>query len=517
VVNAWTSRRTVAEIVELASLMRIPVAEVSNGESLPEADHLVQRKWLVENPRGGFLQPDVPYTLGASAGRRPVQPAPRLGEHTVTARSRVEHQTADAPVRPFTGLRVVDFTANWAGPIITQVLGIFGADIIKIESAARPDALRFNTIKPLTEDLYWEWSPIFHGTNTTKRDLTLDMAGEKGRELAGRLIPTADVVVENSSPRVMDSWGLSADAVHELNPKCVYLRAPAYGLEGPWTARVGYAQTIEMTSGLAWLTGYRDGLPVIPNSPCDPVAGIHALIALLLGLEHRRVTDEGMLVEAPMVGGALNFAAEQIIERTAYGALLQRDGNRGPSAAPQGCYRTSDTDLPYDQGRFVVISIETDEHWKALRRALGDPAWACADELVDLPGRRAAHDRLDVELGAWCATRSADEVVATLWPAGVPVAKVLLGYEQQQVEQIRERGWFQTVDNPVNGPVLQSGFPARFSGGPAPTELHTSPAPRLGQHNQEILSGVLGLSDREIEQLAADRVIGTRPGGGSGW
>jgi crotonobetainyl-CoA:carnitine CoA-transferase CaiB-like acyl-CoA transferase len=318
---------------------------------------------------------------------------------------------------------VVDFTANWAGPIITHVLGMFGATVIKIESAARPDALRFNTVKALDEDQYWEWSPIFHGTNTSKRDLTLDMSTARGRELARNLVRTADVVVENSSPRVMDSWGLTAAVVSELNPACVYLRAPAYGLEGPWRDRVGYAQTIEMISGLAWLTGYRDELPVIPNSPCDPVAGLHAL---------------------------------------------------------------------------------------------GQPGWAGAD-LATGAQRRAAHDEIDARLTAWCASRSADEVVEALWPAGVPVGKVMLGYEQGDVEQIRARGWFQTLHHRVAGRTVQSGFPALFSAGPRPEDLHTSPAPCLGHDNHEILSALLGCTEDEIAELQADGVIGTRPGGSTAW
>jgi crotonobetainyl-CoA:carnitine CoA-transferase CaiB-like acyl-CoA transferase len=523
-INDWTSARTVTDIVELATLMRVPVAEVSSAASLLAADHLTARNWFVKNPRGGFLQPDVPYTLGGSATRAPLGPAPRLGEHTETVRTPGADATAATGEpgvtklagRPFDGLRVVDFTANWAGPIITHILGMFGASVIKIESAARPDALRFNTVKAMDEDLYWEWSPIFHGTNSSKRDLTLDMSTERGRELASRLIRSADVVVENSSPRVMDSWGLTAETVSELNPECVYLRAPAYGLDGPWRDRVGYAQTIEMISGLAWLTGYRDDLPVIPNSPCDPVAGLHALVALMLALEHRRVTGEGMMVEVPMVGGALNFAAEQIVELSAYGTLLERMGNQSPSAAPQGCYRTADNDLPYDQGRYVVISIETDAHWQALRTALGQPGWAGAD-LATSWQRRAAHDEIDARLAAWCASRNADEVVETLWPAGVPVGKVMLGYEQGDVEQIRARGWFQALHHPVAGRTVQSGFPALFSAGPQPEELHTSPAPCLGQHNREILSVVLGCTDEEIAELLTDGVIGTRPGGSTAW
>ncbi|MCW2525373.1 MAG: caib/baif family protein [Pseudonocardiales bacterium] len=524
VIEAWTSARTVGAIVELAVAMRVPVAPVNNGQTVLAEDHLLERGWFVENPRGSFLQPDVPYTLSGSAQRRPPGPAPRLGEHTDSVFSEHRADRTDGPKvvvdkpapRPFAGLRVVDFTANWAGPIITHVLGMLGADVIKIESAVRPDALRFNTVKGMQAEDYWEWSPIFHGTNTSKRGLTLDMSQPAGREVARRLIAGADVVVENSSPRVLPGWGLTTEVVHDLNPRCIFLRAPAYGLDGPWSERVGYTQTIEMSAGLAWLTGFADGPPVVPNAPCDPVAGVHALIALLLALEHRRVTGEASMVEVPMIGGALNLAAEQIVEFSAYGAVLQRDGNRSPAAAPQGCYRSADHDLPEDQGRWVVISIETDDQWSALRRGLGDPAWTADPELADLAGRHRAHDRIDRELDAWCAGRTADMILDALWPLGVPVAKMLLGYEQAQVQPLIERGWFQRLDHPLTGPTTYSGFPAIFSAGPSPADLHTSLPPGLGQHNREILLE-LGLDGADIDALERDGVIGTRPGMATAW
>jgi crotonobetainyl-CoA:carnitine CoA-transferase CaiB-like acyl-CoA transferase len=402
--------------------------------------------------------------------------------------------------------------------VIGHVLALFGADVIKVESPNRPDPLRMNTIKSLDEDEWWEWSPLNHGPNTSKRDLTLDMGHERGRALALELIGRSDIVIENYSPRVMDSWGFTEQAVLTANPRAIFVRCPAYGLSGPWRDRVGYAQTIEMTAGLAWVTGQVDGPPEIPNGPCDPIAGLHATIALLLALEHRRRTGEGMLLECPMVGGALNLGAEQVIEQSAYGALMQREGNRGPGAAPQGVYRTADDDLPLDQGRWVLISIESDAHWAALRKAMGDPGWARAREMATAAGRRAEHDAIDAELGDLCRQRGADDIVEQLAAAGVPVGKVLLPHEVRDHPQLAARGWFTTLRHPVTGASPHGGFPATFSAGPSPSELHTGPPPTLGQHNREVLSGILGLGDDEMAQLEADGIIGTRPAAtGSAW
>jgi crotonobetainyl-CoA:carnitine CoA-transferase CaiB-like acyl-CoA transferase len=527
-IDTWMGQRTSEEVAELATLFRIPVAVLGNGASLPHADHLVERHFFVANPHGGFVQPDVPYTFGAGARRRPPGPPPRLGEQTelarhVPRRDRAFTTPATSPgepsaQRPFHGLRVADFTANWAGPVIGQVLAGFGADVIRIESPRRPDALRSNTIRSMGDDLWWEWSPLAHGPNTSKRGLTLDMSSERGRELALSLIARCDVVIENYSPRVMDGWGFTPEIVLGANPAAVFVRAPAYGMQGPWRDRVGYAQTIEMTAGLAWLTGPADGPPDIPNGACDPIAGLHATIALLLALEHRRRTGEGMLLECPMVGGALNLAAEQVLEHSAYGVLLEREGNRSPTAAPQNAYRTATDDLPEDQGRWVLISVETDAQWAALRSVLGEPAWAADPTLATLPGRRAAHDTIDEHLAAWCATRDADEIVEHLWSAGVPVGKVLLPHEIATNPQLAARRWFSTLHHPVTGDNVHGGFPAIFSAGPAPEQLHRGPPPMLGQHNHEILSEVLGLTEADIDTLEAAGVIGTDPGrGGLAW
>jgi crotonobetainyl-CoA:carnitine CoA-transferase CaiB-like acyl-CoA transferase len=222
-----------------------------------------------------------------------------------------------------------------------------------------------------------------------------------------------------------------------------------------------------------------------------------------------------MLLEVPMVGGALNVAAEQVVERSAYGALLQRDGNRSPWAAPQGIYRTATEDLPNDQGRWICIAVETDAQWEGLRSALGSPSWTAG--LSSGAARRAAHDRIDAELSTWAATHDADAAVDLLWSHGVPVGKVAMPHEQEDNPQLRSRQWFSTLVHPVTGANLHGGFPAVFANGPAPSQLHTSPPPMLGQHNREILTGVLGLSDADVDQLEADGIIGTKVGGGMAW
>lgn len=519
-IDAWAARYTTAEILDLADALRVPVSPVGRGDTVVTFDHFLDRHGFVTNPRGGFAQPDVPYTLSGGARRRPLTPAPRLGEHTDRYRSaaaRVPEASAKprggAPGRlPFEGLRVLDFTMNWAGPIAGNVLAMFGADVIHVESIQRPDALRFNTLRKIGDPGWWEWTPLFIGPNTGKRDLTLDMGSEHGRELALRLVAHADVVIENYSPRVMENWGLTYERLRAVKDDIIYVRGPAYGLTGPWRDRGGYAQTMEMASGLAWMTGWPDDAPDIPNGPMDPIAGGHTLLALLLALEHRRRTGLGMLLESPMIFSALNIAAEQVVEFSAYGNLLSREGNRSPYAAPQGVYQTSDA-LPDGQAdRWVMISVATDDQWRSLARVLGDPAWATDPALGHRAGRRAAHDLLDEHLAAWAAARTSDEAVAALVAAGVPAAPVLCQHESAGLEPLAARRFYETVERPVTGSHLLQAYPARLAGGPD-THNRTS-APLLGEHNTEILRDLLGLADEQIRALEAESVIGTEPGVG---
>ena len=159
-----------------------------------------------------------------------------------------------------------------------------------------------------------------------------------------RLIATCDVVVENNTPRVLEQLGLDVDAVRAIRPDVIVVRMPGFGLDGPWRDNPAFAFVIEDAAGLTWMTGYPDENPISPYCVGDSNAGTHALCGLLLALEHRRRTGEGVLVEASMVDAALNVAAEQVVEHSAYGALLGRDGNRGPTAAPQNLYLAADTD-----------------------------------------------------------------------------------------------------------------------------------------------------------------------------
>jgi crotonobetainyl-CoA:carnitine CoA-transferase CaiB-like acyl-CoA transferase len=507
-VHPWTRRRTTDEIIELATLMRIPVAPIGTGETVTRFEHFRERETFVSHPGGDFVQPRVPYRIGDQP--RPVfRSAPALGEHTGQVRwgakseSGAARDGASDDALPLDGLRVLDFTAFWAGPAATHMLAALGADVIKVESIQRPDGMRFTTTARPSVDRWWEWGPVFNGANAGKRGITLDMTRPEGLALAKRLVAGADAVVENFSPRVMDGFGLDWEAVTAANPRAIMVRMPAFGLSGPWRDRTGFAQTMEQVSGMAWVTGLAGGPPLIPRGTCDPMAGMHAVFALLVALDERDRTGRGTMVEMTMVEAALNAAAEQVVEQSAYGALLRRDGNRGPVAAPQGVYACQGDE------RWLALAVATDEQWKGLRRALGDPDWAAEPGLSTAAARRGAHDRLDEELARWCAGRDRDLLVELLAEHRVPAAPVLAPRDIADNAQMRARGFFETVEHPVVGTHDLPGLPFRLSERDA--GWLRLPPPTLGQHNEEVLRDMAGLGDDEIAALRADGIIGDRP------
>jgi crotonobetainyl-CoA:carnitine CoA-transferase CaiB-like acyl-CoA transferase len=360
----------------------------------------------------------------------------------------------------------------------------------------------------IPSDALWETSPIFHGCNMSKRAITLNLDAEEGKALLRRLLADADVVIENFSARVMENFGFTWEVLHEINPKLISVRMPAWGLDGPWKDRTGFAPSVEQASGLAWITGYED-MPLIPRGVCDPIGGMHTVFALAMGLEERARTGQGMLVEVPLVEPALNIGAEQVIEWTAYGEFLTRRGNRGPVASPQAVFecKASASEGRYEK-KFVALSVVTDAHWAALVELLGRPEWATATALASEAGRRAAEEEIEVELAPWFSAQDCDEATARLLAAGIPAAGLINGYMLSPHAQIEARGFRRTLLHPVTGDMQYAGLPFSLSNEAA--TVYAWAAPTIGQHNEEVF-GELGLSADEIANLRDKQVIGTRP------
>lgn len=496
---------TVTDLVELSQAMRIPAAPVTEGDTILACPQYAERGFFIEAATDAwrFTRPGAPFRFSKTPVPPPM-PAPALGREAQAAwaESGARRRDDDVPnvALPFAGLKVFDLSTFWAGAYLTCYLGAFGADVVKVESIQRPDGHRYSGSLLREGDDWYERGPLWQGTNLNKRDITLDLTSAAGRELALRLAAEADVVVENFSPRVVEQFGLDYESIAKINPDVIMVRMPGFGLDGPWRDYVGWALNIEQVSGMSAMTGYPDGPPCNLQGPADPIAGVHACVALLAALEHRRSTGEGQLIEVAQIEVGAAVTAEPVIEYSLTGRVRPREGNRHRVYA-QGVYPTALTD------EWVAISVRNDDDWIALLGAIDrdelreDPRFATAE------ARRQYHDEFDEVVASWTCGRPAEDLVTTLVRHRVPAARLLTADEMYDVEQLDARGFYQDLTHPISGRQRFPGWPFQISPGPA--HHHRTGAPTLGQHNAEVL-GALGLSDAEIAALREQSVIGHR-------
>jgi crotonobetainyl-CoA:carnitine CoA-transferase CaiB-like acyl-CoA transferase len=329
---------------------------------------------------------------------------------------------------------------------------------------------------------------MWQGTNLNKRDITLDLSSDAGRDLVRRLVRDADVVVENFSPRVIEQFGLDYESLVDLKPDVIMVRMPGYGLKGPWRDFVGWAANFEQTSGMSAATGYADGPPCNLQGPADPIVGVHAGVALLAALEHRRRTGEGQLIEVAQIEVAASVAAEPVIEYSMNGVVRPREGNRQRGYL-QGVYPTA------VDGEWVAISVRDDADWDRLVKVMGR---------TDLR-RGLGHDAFDEAVAGWTRTLPPVVLVDTLTAQGIPAEQVLTADRMYDIAQLDTRGYYQELEHPITGAHRYPGWPFRIT--PGPVNHHRYPPPTLGQHNDEVLGGI-GLTDNEIDDLRERKVIG---------
>jgi crotonobetainyl-CoA:carnitine CoA-transferase CaiB-like acyl-CoA transferase len=470
-------------------------------------EYVRQREAFTRNT-AGFHQPRPPWLMSACAPAPPSRTAAVGESDGESPWRRIEFEGVPASHRlPLAGVRIVDLTAFWAGPAATHLLAAFGADVVKVESIQRPDGIRYSGGMRTDVDDWWEYGWVFHAMNTNKRSVTLDLGSEDGRRLFTELVAGADVVIENFSPRVMEQFGLTADVLLKVNPKLIFARMPAFGLDGPWRDRVGFAPTMEQIAGLAWVTGLPEAPPVTPRGACDPLAGVHAAFAVLAALNFAERTGSGQLVELPMLETVLNATAVQAIESEVFGKTMGRRGNRGHCDSIQNIFRCADS---VEQDNWIAVTVRDDQQWRALVDLMDRPAW-CDEGLFTIAGRRARADDIDRRLQDWFAQQPRDATVERLAGAGIPAAPVLSPSLVTENPQLRARGFFEALHHPSTGDGLYPCPPFALLAGQ--DNWLRRPPPRLGEHNEEILHDRCGLTDEDLMCLATSGVIGTRPKG----
>jgi len=397
------------------------------------------------------------------------------------------------------GVRVVELGWAAAGPLVGTYLAQHGADVIHVESSTALDPFR-STYPPFKDNVVGpDRAGMFAFYNAGKRGVTLDLKQPQGVELALRLVRTADVVIESFPAGTLARRGLGHDVLRRARPDLVLLSSCNQGQTGPHAQHPGYGSQLTALAGFNQLLGEPERTPVILYGPyIDYVAVGYGVIAVLAALERRRRTGEGSEIDLSQYEAGLQFLAPALLEHAANGTVPTRDANRDRVAVPHGVYPAAGED------RWVALSVWSDDEWLRFREALGDPDWARDGSLASASGRRASEAELDARVADWTRTRGRDEIVAALRARGLRAASVETIGELFDDPQLAHRGQWRRAPHPGLGEVGLMAPPFTLSATPARPD-HAGPT--LGEHNEAVFKGLLGLSADEYASLAADGVF----------
>jgi|JI6StandDraft_1071083.scaffolds.fasta_scaffold00306_22 crotonobetainyl-CoA:carnitine CoA-transferase CaiB-like acyl-CoA transferase len=443
--------RDATETAELGQSMRIPMAVVSDLSDLSETPH-----WKARGSFDAQDLPGIPFHIDHDGAQSPLAPISK-----------------DA--LPLSGLRVVDFTMGWAGPLCTRMLSDLGADVIKIESFNHPDWWR-GWEKPEPGPAI-EAAPVFSVVNRGKRGICLDLKTRDGLAYAELLIKDADIIVENFAPGVLARLGLGPERLHALRPGLISLSMGAFGSKGPWSGFRAYGSTVEQASGIPTINGC-DGMPPALQHIAygDPVAGLYATMAVLTGLAGRAQYG-GSMIDLAQVETLFQLAADAIIARKSTAKPLARSGSRRNIMVPSGCFAARGDD------EWVAIACHDDESWHALCRVLGRDAWRRDPSLANAQGRKSQLVAIEQAIADWVHRRPTRDAVATLQAAGVPCAPVQPIQQIVRDPQLAESGYWVTLERAHLGRHVSGAAPFRFN---KVRPCATRAAPLMGEHQREV-------------------------------
>lgn len=518
ILSEWCAERTREEIFHAGQELRIPVTPVNDASDLVRSAHLKARNWFqeIEHPvAGGGKYPGFPY-LFSETPARVRSPAPLLDQHegfeftrvarkfAANERPSLPHTSSAGEDLPLQGVRVLEVTTNWAGPLAVRHLADLGAEVIKIEAPNRP-ASRIG-IYPGANPFrrHYDRSAYFNKMNRNKRAITLDLSDAGARDIFLKLVAESDVVIENYSPRVMRNFGLAYDDLREANPNIIMVSISGFGQTGPNRYYVAYGANVEASCGLAAVTGYADDDRPYRSALfyADPVTATHASIATLASLHYRAKSGQGQYVDLSLHENGIAFFPEAFIEYTTTGTLAQRRGNRHPRFAPQGCYPSAGDDA------WLALCIRTQSEWATLARVIGCPDLADDPDLATAEGRRARHDDLDAAITEWTSKYDHNEATRILQERGIAAGPVLANWELVSNPHFNARRFYVPIEHPDMGVFPYPGMPWKLSETPG---LVRTPSPRFGEHNGYVFESLLGMTDADLSPLYARAVIADEP------
>ena len=432
-----------------------------------------------------------------------MHPAPKLGEHSNSflplLGGGAEGGGGNFPTQPLNGIRVLDLTWVAAGPLTTRLMANFGADVIKVESSGeRMDPVR---VQPIKGEFHFDLPDLFNDVNTGKQSLTLDLADERGKALLRELVAHCDVLVNNYSAGSLARMGFPWQQLRQINPGLILVHLPGVGGDSPWRPLRTLGNLLKAAAGMNFQMGYPHqpprGMGVAYPDFTSPHIGVTAILA---ALRAREESGQGREIELSQLSATVALLGAQWMQFDQLGEDLPRIGNRDPNMCPHGVFPSQGDD------QWVAIALESDDQWPAFARLIGRSDWAEQAELQTLPGRQACEDEIEAAIADWTAQRSKWDAAEQMQAAGIAANAVEDLRDMMDIDE-HFRDHYQRVEQPSH-----PGFGIWIDG--APWEFaHLEPrvldrSPMLGEHNEDILSGLLGKTSDEIAELVAAGVVG---------
>jgi crotonobetainyl-CoA:carnitine CoA-transferase CaiB-like acyl-CoA transferase len=488
--------------------MRIPLARVPTMDELFHVDQYVARQAFIEYTceDATFVGPSIPFRLTKTPpvfGGAAAEPGLHSNQWKTKTHSPAPKAANASNPKPaqlqLQGLKIIDLSMGWAGPLAARNLADLGATVIKVESCTRFDWWRsWEATEEWIASDGAEKARAFLYVNRNKLDVTLDLETPRGRELLLRLVADADALVENYSGSVLPKLKLDYQQLVKANPELVMVSMPAFGSTGPWSEFRAYGSTVEQSSGLPHLLGSEEQPPVMQHIAFgDPIGGLNGTAALLTALYHKQRTGQGQFVDLSQAECLFPLAVHGILHQAVHGEPPER--TQLAEHVPRGVYPCAEED------HWIMIEVRNDNEWQLLCGQVPDlaPLHACSTQQ-----RRDQRDIIDATLREWTKNRDERSLMQQLQKAGVPAAALNNREDLITDPQLSARDYLQWLERDYVGRQPHPSPPWRPGKDPIPLRI---PAPTLGQHNEAVLKDMLGLSDAEFESLEKAGIIGTRP------